>query len=220
MLRSSPFIASLLILGLGCGGATRTAAPATGTTPEKTSDPFDSTPPEPSIAITDAMGNPHVGDAAPDFTLAGQDGQTVTLASLRGKVVMLAFVTSWCPFSEAEQPHLAKLATDYANDDRVRVVAIDVKEPDDGYAKYLARVSMPFPVVRDRTGEVTLSFTPPGAQPTFKDRSLVLVTSNLVLDPEGKIRFFTLADTVHFDARLVHARRAIDAILAETKATP
>ena len=44
---------------------------------------------------------------------------------------------------------------------------------------------------------------------------LVLVTSNLVIDPKGKIRFFTMADTVHFDAKLVHLHRAVDRVLAE-----
>jgi hypothetical protein len=46
----------------------------------------------------------------------------------------------------------------------------------------------------------------------------VLVTSNLVLDPQGRIAFFTMADTLHFDARLVHARRAIDRLLAQNDA--
>jgi hypothetical protein len=70
-------------------------------------------------------------------------------------------------------------------------------------------------VLRDAAGEVALSYAPPGAQPTLKVRTDAVVTSNLVLDPEGRIRFFTLADTVHFDARLVHARRAIEALLAK-----
>jgi peroxiredoxin len=158
-------------------------------------------------------GSPHIGDLAPDFELVDQDGSKMRLSSLRGKIVMLAFVTSWCPYSESEQPYLAKLGVDYASDNRVRVLAVDVKEPDDGYRKYLARAKMPFPVTRDLTGDVAASYAPSGAQPSFKDRTSVLVTSNLVIDPEGRIRFFTLADTVHFDARLVHARHAIDALL-------
>jgi peroxiredoxin len=160
------------------------------------------------------MGSPHVGDVAPDFELSDQGGTKVKLSSLRGKVVMLAFVTSWCPFSEAEQPNLAKLAEDYASDERVRILAVDIKESDEGYGKYVGRAKTPFPVLRDTTGAVTATFTPARAQPTIQDRATVLVTSNAVVDPEGRIRFFTMVDTVHFDSRLVHARHAIEDLLA------
>jgi peroxiredoxin len=198
-------------LSLGCRGAAgATGAPSTASTP-------DSTPAEPSIAVTPEMGTPHIGDAAPDFDLVAQDGSHVKLSSLRGSVVLLAFVTSWCPFSEAEQPHLKALADDYAGKN-VKVVAVDIKENDAGYQKYLGRVNMPFPVVRDATGDITASFTPDHAQPAIKDRSTVLVTSNLVIDPQGRIVFFTMVDTVHFDAHLVHARRAIDGALARGSA--
>jgi peroxiredoxin len=160
------------------------------------------------------MGSPHPGEAAPDFELVDQNGARVRLSELRGSVVMLAFVTSWCPFSQAEQPYLAKLASDYQGRN-VRVLAIDIKEPDAGYRKYLDRVPMPMPVLHDRSGDVVAAFTPAGAQPDVKDRATVLVTSNLVIDGRGVIRFFTMVDTAHFDAELVHARRTIDALLAE-----
>ena len=39
---------------------------------------------------------PTIG-AAPDFSLTSQDGAEVTLASLRGKVVAVAFIYTFCP---------------------------------------------------------------------------------------------------------------------------
>ena len=170
--------------------------------------------PTPSIAVTEAMGSPHIGDGAPDFDLPDQDGKHVSLSSARGSVVMLAFVASFCPFSKAEQPYLKKLAEEYTSKG-VRVIAIGIKEPEADYRSYLARMPMGIPVLRDEGGAVALRFTPPGAQPDFADRTMALVTSNLVIDRKGKIRFFTVVDTVHFDAKLVHARRALDHVLAE-----
>ncbi len=170
-------------------------------------------PADPSIVVTEAMGSPHLGDVAPDFELPDQDGKPVKLSASRGSVVVLAFVASFCPFSKAEQPHLAQLATDYAGKN-VKVIAIGIAEPESDYRAYLARVPMGLPVLRDEGGAVALRFTPPGAQPQFKDRTKALVTSNLVLDPEGRIRFFTVLDTVHFDAKLEHVRRAVDRLLA------
>src|SRR5712692_10327583 len=37
-----------------------------------------------------------VGQPAPDFTATAFDGTTVTLSSLRGKVVLVNFFASWC----------------------------------------------------------------------------------------------------------------------------
>lgn len=37
------------------------------------------------------------GDEAPDFTVAMFEGDSVTLSSLRGKVVLLNFWATWCP---------------------------------------------------------------------------------------------------------------------------
>jgi peroxiredoxin len=197
--------AALVMLAAACAPSASPVAPATTVA---AGGPLG----QPSIVVTPEMGAPHVGDVAPPLELADRDGKKVSLASLRGSVVLLAFVASFCPFSEAEQPYLKVLADDY-RDKNVMVVAVDVKEDDASYAKYLARMPMPFPVLWDKTGEVTASFAPPGAQPALADRSMVLVTSNLVLDEQGTIRFFTMVDTVHFDAKLVHARAAIDRLL-------
>ena len=39
---------------------------------------------------------PTIG-AAPDFALTSQDGAEVTLGDLRGKVVAVTFIYTWCP---------------------------------------------------------------------------------------------------------------------------
>jgi peroxiredoxin len=175
----------------------------------------DATPAEPSIVVTSAMGTPHPGDVAPDFDLVDQTGAHVELAKLRGSVVVLAFVASYCPFSKASQPMLAEIARTYASRG-VKVVAVDVKENDAEYREYVGRLPMPMPVLRDGDGAVSTLFTPAKAQPEIVDRTKIVVTSNLVIDKSGKIRFFTLLDTQHFDAKLVHMRRALDRVLEET----
>jgi peroxiredoxin len=179
------------------------------------SSPADLAAASPSVLVTDDMGSPHLGDTAPDFDLVDQNGAHVTLASLRGSVVVLAFVTSYCPFSQAAQPSLVEVAREYASRG-VKVVAVDVKETDDAYRQYLGRMAMPFPVLRDADGAVSTSYTPAKAQPGVVDRTQVVVTSKLVIDKHGKIRFFTLLDTQHFDAKLVHLRRVLDRVAAET----
>jgi len=45
---------------------------------------------------SDLSALPDMGPA-PDFMLVSQDGTEVGLASLRGKVVLVAFIYTWCP---------------------------------------------------------------------------------------------------------------------------
>lgn len=166
------------------------------------------------IEVTEAMGAPYPGQEAPDFELPDQNGQPVRLSSLRGQVVVLAFVTSWCPYSKAEQPHLAALAGELAPRG-VRFLAVDVREDDAGYAKYLERVAMPFPVLRDRDGAVARAYAPPGAMPKLPRREEVPISSVVVIDEKGVIRSFGLLDMARFDAELIHTRRALATLLPE-----
>ena len=48
------------------------------------------------VAEDEEQRLPTIG-AAPDFALISQDGKEVTLASLRGKVVAVTFIYTWCP---------------------------------------------------------------------------------------------------------------------------
>jgi peroxiredoxin len=160
------------------------------------------------------MGPPYIGDAAPEFELVDQSGERVRLRDLRGSYVVLHFGTSWCPFCTEELPNLQRLASDYAGKG-VRVLLVDVKEGDAPFKEYSTRLPLSFPLLRDTSGEAAAKYAPPRALAAIADRAQVPIAANLLLDKEGKIRFFTLVDTARFDAKLVALRRDLDALLAE-----
>ena len=48
-------------------------------------------------------------------------------------------------------------------------------------------------------------------------RDQVPIGSNLIIDREGKIRFYSLLDTVNFDTELIQLTACLDAMLEEEK---
>jgi peroxiredoxin len=78
-----------------------------------------------------------VGKAAPAFTLKDTDGHEVTLASLRGKAVLLDFWATWCEPCREEMPHI-KTLYDQFHDKGLEVVCVDTNEGADLPRKYFA----------------------------------------------------------------------------------
>jgi len=75
-----------------------------------------------------------VGDPAPNFSLTGIDGKEVSLASLKGKVVLLDFWATWCMPCKASMPLIQKIHDDYKDKD-VAVFGINTFEKREGAGK-------------------------------------------------------------------------------------
>jgi len=147
-------------------------------------------------AAKDAVLRPWpAGQPTPALQLAGLDGQAWDLAGLRGKVVVVNFWASWCGPCVDELPVLGLLA----GRDGVAVVGVNYKEPLDTIERFTAAHPLPYPVLRDRTGEAFKRWTP-GVMPT-----------TIVVDRTGRARWRTVGEIPPDDTRL---RTAIDALLA------
>ena len=95
-----------------------------------------------------------MGDAAPDFKLQDNLGNTVTLSELRGKVVMVNFWATWCPPCRAEMPSMEKLNNAMAGEDFV-MLAINIEENGrDSVAEFLKKNPHNFPILFDDKGVV------------------------------------------------------------------
>ena len=136
------------------------------------------------IASPPAVGL-RVGDAAPEFTVAGDDGTTyqltdldgkpIRLADLRGKAVWVNFFTTWCPPCQAEVPILREMAERYKARG-LELVAVSVQEtsPAD-VAAYAATYQLDYPIGFDGSGKI------------FREYKAYGLPTQIFIDPNGTI---------------------------------
>jgi len=91
---------------------------------------------------------PEVGKPAPDLAGITTDGQSFTLASLKGHPVWLTFGASWCIDCRAEAPDLQATAAKYRAAGLV-VVGVFVQEDKSAVQSYAARVGFDFTMIPD-----------------------------------------------------------------------
>jgi peroxiredoxin len=108
------------------------------------------------------------GSNAPQFSLAGIDGQTYDLNQLRGKVVLITFWSTRCNICHSELPNMNRLAARY-NGQQVVFLGLTM-ENDAKVAAYLKSNEFDFKLVpnsfgavlqyadRDRSGNIAMGF--------------------------------------------------------------
>lgn len=149
---------------------------------------------------------------APSFSLQNLDGEIVELQDYKDKILVLHIATTWCPFCNAEAPHLEKLYQDYKNKN-VEVLIIDVKEPKALVQEKLKdKHNLSFPILLDEDGSVAASFAPEDILPDLS-RDEVMLASNLIIDENGKIQFMSLLDSKNFDAELIALKKKLNELL-------
>jgi hypothetical protein len=94
----------------------------------------------------------------------------------------------------------------------VQTLIVDVMEVPATAEAWARRHRFGFPVLLDPDGGATAPYAPPSALPDLP-RDQVPIASNLIIDRQGIIRFYTLLDSANFDARLVALRARLDQML-------
>lgn len=154
-----------------------------------------------------------LNQSLPEFALYDLDGQLVKSESFTGKILVIHIATTWCPFCNAEAPYLEQLHKEY-RDKNVRVIVMDVKEPAALIKSRLQqRFNLTFPILLDTAGVVAASFAPQGVLPDLA-RDEIMLASNILIDSQGKVQFFSLLDSKNFDAKLVDLKAKLNELLA------
>src|ERR1051325_6358438 len=90
-----------------------------------------------------------LGSPAPNLQVTSMNGKTVSLSSLKGKVVLLDFWATWCPPCRKGLPETQKLNEEYGSKGRV-VMAIS-NEKKETVQPFLQQNKYTFPAYLDTT---------------------------------------------------------------------
>ncbi|HEY0664121.1 MAG TPA: TlpA disulfide reductase family protein [Thiobacillaceae bacterium] len=122
--------------------------------------------------------------AAPAWQVTLTDGRVLTSESLRGKVVLVNFWATWCPYCRKEKPVIDDFWRDYRGRG-FEVVSISVDDPSDKIAAWMADKDYAF-MAAPTNASVAAAFGHVESLPT-----------SFVVDAEGRIRH-RVAGQLHY----------------------
>jgi cytochrome c biogenesis protein CcmG/thiol:disulfide interchange protein DsbE len=156
-------LAAAALLGSSCGGRSDSSSAGSVTPIHK----------EAAQAHTIKLFKDPV--AVPAFTVTTLDGRRVSLADLKGKVVLVNFWATWCPPCRAEIPDLMELQARYK--DKLVVLGMSEDDPPvDTVTKFVAAQKMTYPV----------AMSTPDVHKIFK--GIVALPTTFVIGPDGTLQ--------------------------------
>ena len=108
------------------------------------------------------------------INLKDMNGNHVSLADFKGKIVVLNFWTTWCPTCRIEMPSMEKLHQKLKNKD-FAMVTINLQESASRVKGFFKGLKLSFTALLDTTGEVGASF------------GIRAIPTTYILDKTGRI---------------------------------
>jgi peroxiredoxin len=100
-------------------------------------------------------------ETAPQFTAKTLDGETFTNDSLKGKVVLIEFWTTWCPVCTSQEAGLDSIMRDFSGEGLV-VLAVNKDEDGQTVKEYLTGHPRSCPIVLTEDTNLVAAFPPKG----------------------------------------------------------
>jgi peroxiredoxin len=127
-----------------------------------------------SLTVTSLVGAS--ASMAPAFSLPSRSGDTVALAQLKGKVVMLNFWASWCGPCRQEMPLLEQMHKRYSSLG-FTLVGVNVDANSKDAEEWLGKTPVTFPVLFDRESKVSKMY------------DVSAMPSTVFIDRQGNVRY-------------------------------
>ena len=113
---------------------------------------------------------------APEYTFKIVDGSSISLASLRGRPVIISFWATSCPGCIKEMPHLIELYHDYAKKGLEIIGVAMAYDPPNHVMEMRKRKNIPYPVSLDIDSSAAKSFG-----------DISLTPTSILISPNGQI---------------------------------
>ncbi len=114
-----------------------------------------------------AIPSPLVRKAAPAFEVTPYGGETLSLASLQGKPVILNFWASWCfPACYEEAPLLEATWRAY-KDQGIVMLGVVIQDKEENAREFMRRFQYTFPNGPDPGGKISINYGVYGVPETF-----------------------------------------------------
>jgi cytochrome c biogenesis protein CcmG/thiol:disulfide interchange protein DsbE len=126
-------------------------------------------------------GRPQRGERAPDLTLALLDGSEISLADLRGQVVVLNFWASWCSPCRREAPALQRVWETY-KDRGVVFVGLTYHDAEGASLAFIQEYGITYANGVDEMGRIS------------RDYGVTAVPETFIIDREGKVAWFQIGE--------------------------
>jgi thiol-disulfide isomerase/thioredoxin len=101
------------------------------------------------LLLEPARAGDETGQPAPRFRAKTTTGEQYNNESIKGKVVLFEFWTTWCKYCEEEASLVDDIAKEF-KDKGLITLAVDVLEPDQKVKKYVAEHPRSVPIVLTR----------------------------------------------------------------------
>ena len=148
---------------------------------------------------------------APNFSLLNMNGKRITLADLKGKIVVVDFWATWCAPCVASMPAMQKVVNEHPEVIFLFVATGENGKNEEATARvraYIKKNKFPINVLMDKS-----TGTNPNMFPMAAAYKLTGIPTKIVIDKHGKLRFSTLAFSS--DAELINELNAMITIAKE-----